>query len=413
MLNKSYKYLVVILFLLFALTSWTSAASLTQSQINAILGLLKSFGAPTEIVQQVESVLSGKNTIGTIIANVRNVACPNINRTLALGSTGKDVEELQRFLKALSYYTYPEITGYFGPVTERAVQNFQCQKLGICSGSPYINGYGVVGPKTRSLIFDLCSDDVFSGKPITGTPGSTQGGADTQEQTNMVAQYLFDEEVNNLAADNLVIDNTGNGNNGVLENGAKRYMGTREGGKLELDGVDDRVTIKSTDSLNNLDKFTLAAWIRPTEYAGLILRKGNTKKARFNFGLSSDGQLYLIVGYSDSNGVWKTAGNKIPLNTWTHVAVVYDGESRMPIFYINGKRQPVFQISEPVGTWQADTPYMYIGNNHDFVNRAAPVFDTAFEGRMDKIYIYNAPLDDYAILNIAAAPAGPIGVPTQ
>ena len=70
---------------------------------------------------------------------------------LALGDSGEDVRQLQIFLKAQGASIYPEglITGYFGPLTQKAVQRFQ-EKYGIAkAGDP---GYGYVGPKTRAKI---------------------------------------------------------------------------------------------------------------------------------------------------------------------------------------------------------------------------------------------------------------------
>ena len=83
--------------------------------------------------------------------------CPNLSRSLYLGLSGNDVTELQRFLKETGDFTYPELTGYFGPATEQAVQRFQCREMKICSGSPESNGYGVVGPQTRTKIANVCS----------------------------------------------------------------------------------------------------------------------------------------------------------------------------------------------------------------------------------------------------------------
>ena len=70
---------------------------------------------------------------------------------LALGDSGEAVRQLQIFLKAQGSSIYPEglITGYFGPLTQKAVQRFQ-EKYGIAkAGDP---GYGYVGPKTRAKI---------------------------------------------------------------------------------------------------------------------------------------------------------------------------------------------------------------------------------------------------------------------
>lgn len=46
-------------------------------------------------------------------------------RTLSVGMRGDDVKVLQQRLKQLGYFQYPQITGYFGTVTEAAVRQFQ------------------------------------------------------------------------------------------------------------------------------------------------------------------------------------------------------------------------------------------------------------------------------------------------
>lgn len=57
------------------------------------------------------------------------------------------VSQLQRDLKALGYFKYPVITGYFGSVTESAVKAFQR------ANSLYVDG--IVGPKTLQKIEEL------------------------------------------------------------------------------------------------------------------------------------------------------------------------------------------------------------------------------------------------------------------
>ncbi|MEX0931829.1 MAG: fibronectin type III domain-containing protein [Candidatus Paceibacterota bacterium] len=67
------------------------------------------------------------------------------------GDSGNDVRRLQDFL-ASQPSLYPEglVTGYYGSLTTRAVERFQCSMNIVCSGSPTTNGYGRVGPQTLS-----------------------------------------------------------------------------------------------------------------------------------------------------------------------------------------------------------------------------------------------------------------------
>ncbi|WP_031406890.1 peptidoglycan-binding protein [Geobacillus vulcani] len=52
-------------------------------------------------------------------------SAPASNDMLALGSRGAAVSDLQRWLKRLGYFHYPQITGYYGAVTADAVKRFQ------------------------------------------------------------------------------------------------------------------------------------------------------------------------------------------------------------------------------------------------------------------------------------------------
>jgi len=67
--------------------------------------------------------------------------------TLKKGNTSEDVKQLQRDLKALGYFKYPLITGYFGTVTESAIKAFQ-KATGL-----YVDG--IAGKQTLLKIEEL------------------------------------------------------------------------------------------------------------------------------------------------------------------------------------------------------------------------------------------------------------------
>lgn len=86
---------------------------------------------------------------------------PVITRTLQDGTQGSDVSGLQYFLKGLGFYTYPLVTGFFGPITSDAVAAFQ-ENNGI-------RPIGIVGPRTRAKISQM-----LGATAITATGSSTQ-----------------------------------------------------------------------------------------------------------------------------------------------------------------------------------------------------------------------------------------------
>lgn len=93
--------------------------------------------------------------------------CVELKRDLRHGSQGEDVRKLQEMLR-----TDPEIgfnakaTGFFGPLTARAMANFQ-SRMGIASSTD-----GRVGPLTRGFFQRKCGngldDDMMKGAAVRG-----------------------------------------------------------------------------------------------------------------------------------------------------------------------------------------------------------------------------------------------------
>ncbi len=67
-----------------------------------------------------------------------------LTRNLKKGMSGEDVAVVQRLLKDLNFFTYPQITGYFGSITETAVKAFQ-KANGLVAD-------GIIGPVTRGVM---------------------------------------------------------------------------------------------------------------------------------------------------------------------------------------------------------------------------------------------------------------------
>ncbi|KAF0996524.1 peptidoglycan-binding protein [Geobacillus sp. TFV-3] len=85
------------------------------------------FGAITE--EAVKAFQRAMNLPATGIVDDATYAklksAPASNDALAVGSRGVAVSDLQRRLKQLGYFRYPQITGYYGAVTADAVRQFQ------------------------------------------------------------------------------------------------------------------------------------------------------------------------------------------------------------------------------------------------------------------------------------------------
>src|SRR3989338_9115805 len=101
-----------------------------------------------------------------------NTASANtaVARTLSRGMSGPDVVALQQFLISQNLLAAGNATGYFGALTEAAVQTFQAQHAIVSSGTPNTTGFGAVGPRTRTA---LSSAGVASFGNSSSTSGNT------------------------------------------------------------------------------------------------------------------------------------------------------------------------------------------------------------------------------------------------
>lgn len=137
-----------------------------QAELNALLAKIAAL----------QTLLQAQQTTPTTPAvSALTGACPSLYRTLRQGMSGADVSSLQAFL-ASDALVYPEgaVTGYFGVLTQRAVERFQAKHGIASSGTPETNGFGLVGPATRVAIARACG----------GTPSAPTVSGTTQISQN-------------------------------------------------------------------------------------------------------------------------------------------------------------------------------------------------------------------------------------
>ncbi|HVO28493.1 MAG TPA: fibronectin type III domain-containing protein [Candidatus Paceibacterota bacterium] len=79
-------------------------------------------------------------------------AAPVFTSFLSFGSRGSQVQALQTLLIGQGDLGAGYATGYFGSLTQAAVQKFQCSQNVVCSGNPQTTGWGLVGAKTRKAL---------------------------------------------------------------------------------------------------------------------------------------------------------------------------------------------------------------------------------------------------------------------
>ena len=140
-------------------TTSIQTTSLAQSQIDAIVALLRSFGAEQTVIDNVKSALAGRPAAASTGAVISAVFSSGLGK----GMTSADIRRLQQLLNKHADTQISSFgagspgneTEYFGSLTEKAVQKFQ-EKYDIAQSGD--SGYGYVGPKTRAKIKEVFSE---------------------------------------------------------------------------------------------------------------------------------------------------------------------------------------------------------------------------------------------------------------
>lgn len=152
-----------------------NAAALSETQIQAIISLLQSFGADSTTVSNVSASLRGQATSGTGSTTTGGSCSATFTRNLQVGSTGADVMALQKFLNANGAQVAASGAGSpgsetstFGPATKAAVMKYQ-----TANGISPVSGY--VGPLTRAKMNSMCGGSTTTGGTTTPAPSAGTG----------------------------------------------------------------------------------------------------------------------------------------------------------------------------------------------------------------------------------------------
>jgi hypothetical protein len=124
-------------------TTASSASSLSSPQVQAILSLLQSFGADQSVINNVAATLGGTPPASTAASAAPAGDGYVFTTFMEEGDSGTQITELQDRLAVLGYFSVAP-TGYFGPVTQAAVEQFQA--------AHGIDQVGYVGPATRAAL---------------------------------------------------------------------------------------------------------------------------------------------------------------------------------------------------------------------------------------------------------------------
>jgi hypothetical protein len=186
-------------------------------------------------------------------------------------------------------------------------------------------------------------------------------------------------------ASTTVYDMTSNANNGTLTNGP--IFSLNRGGTFTFDGADDRISLPNVAALRP-SAFTATAWVN------CVAADGNQKTifssyyqvpvAGFAFqlwnGSNGNNKVRFFVGNNNTYQDY-TGSLNVPVNTWNHITVSYDGTSTMRI-YVNG-------VADSTASWSGGCVY---NASNNLVQVGSVINSGYFPGSISNLQFYNRTL---------------------
>lgn len=227
---------------------------------------------------------------------------------------------------------------------------------------------------------------VLDGQGVV-TITNDDGGAPT---AGLVAAYGFNE---NTGA--TTVDASGNNLTGSIS-GATWTTAGRNGNALTFDGLNDMVTIADAAVLD-VTRVSLMAWVRPTslgDWRTAIIKE--SPASGLAYALYAEDQASRPAAYVNLGGNDREARGTAALavNTWTHIAMTFDGANLR--VYVNGVLVRTQAFSGNIVT--SNLPLRVGGNN---------VWGEFFAGQIDDVRVYNRALslaEVQASMNAAVTP---------
>ncbi len=237
---------------------------------------------------------------------------------------------------------------------------------------------------TGTVIYNSTSD-VFQGC-IQGKWYAFNGDTVTCPSSGLAGHWKLDETSGTTAED------SAGTNDGTLTNmtGNEWTLGVL-GNALDFDGTDDNIMIPSDSAFTNMSEWTISAWIKPKAYEFDIAGTNAVGNGGYLFYISSLGQIGGFIDTEASgNGNYRAiSSDVIPLDEWTHVTWVYEGDisdEASTRLYINGIETSYEPYDGSTGTNYSDTGFdLYIGNQ-------VPEGYGPIDGIIDDVRIYNREL---------------------
>ena len=222
----------------------------------------------------------------------------------------------------------------------------------------------------------------------TASPTVAPISASTETTNDLVLGLGFEEGTGSTTADSSIYHN-----NGTLVNGPLWTTQGKFGNAIQFDGIDDRVSVDDAVSLDVTTGLTIEAWVYPTKlnnWSTIVMKELPSSFAYVLYGwwFGAD----AAAGTNSGGERVTSGGGMLPLNTWTHVAMTYNGAQQ--ILYFNGQ---AVASNDYTGALTTTSLPLSIGGNNQESNEV-------FTGSIDEVRVYNGALSQTDIQRDMNAP---------
>jgi VanZ family protein len=184
------------------------------------------------------------------------------------------------------------------------------------------------------------------------------------------------------------VDSSGQGHNGTFSNPPLHVSGVK-GTAIKLDGVRDYINMGRSAAFRLVGSMTVTAWIYSTSYpkddAAIVSSLGRIGGFQFDTTVDT-GPRTIGFKLSDpcGNDMARYGRTPLRLETWYHVAGVFDAAARTMTVYLNGAPDDG-ALHGPVGSWQRSSRRpLLVGRSY------LDGFD--FSGILDDVRLYSRAL---------------------
>jgi hypothetical protein len=253
------------------------------------------------------------------------------------------------------------------------------------------------------------------GSNLSNLPPAETQLAQVSPTNGLVGFWNFDDGVGAIPP-TMVIDVTGQGNNGTIYNGS--LVDGKSGKGVSLNGSTSYVDIGNPALLKLTGSMTASAWIysslNPADDGQIIAKSDSNIGWQLKTSMDTGPRTAAIsiTNIGQTAHTQRYSNTVLALNTWYHIAGVYNGATQSLDIYVNGVLDN--------GTLRGNAPiYSQVDyNSNIYIGKRDGGFN--FAGTIDQVRLYNRALSASEISSVMAydskaivdtiAPSNPYGI---